>query len=392
MDLTALSSPVSPEIDTVRFYWPCSACFDPEAFFPASSCKMVMSVQRDSSGNVVNQWEKWRSEMRCSWWGKMSVTKEVLSFGAGSSRHLPCMCFEYSVAKWYNVSNGVNNGETGDFRAAVLPVLDVIGRLGLADFSGRPIGVLREHFVRNAILRRFDLSLNFRVPSGVATSDVVRILARIPLNRGDTSINSSVQGRFETISWGGPNSPYKVMFYDKYEEQKKYFAKNDVDNSSEVMYFKKKFWDENEGLFKGVLRFEVQFGAKWIKNHKMDATGYKNMENCVSLGIVSWRKLLDHFSTAAGRGNFKSDDGRGSIDYVLSKMDDDFNQGILARNPYSRLSSFLVRCFRVGWRKERASMSQQLFSKYYCELKKLYNFDVKVSLPEEGNCPIMGIM
>ena len=48
--------------------------------------------------------------MRCSWYGKMQVSSEIRHWGKNGKYGTRVLCFEYSVAKWYNFTSGLNSG------------------------------------------------------------------------------------------------------------------------------------------------------------------------------------------------------------------------------------------------------------------------------------------
>ena len=74
----------------------------------------------------------------------------------------------------------------------------------------------------------------------------------------------------------------------------------------------------------------------------------------------------------------------------LDKLEELFMMGELSQTQHSTLNYFVVRCHKYGYKKVQKQMSKQLFSTYYCKVKKLTNFDLKVMCKDE--LPIMRIM
>lgn len=186
MEAISVTTIQAPEVDTIRIYWCCASVFDFSLFSHFGSTKYVMSLQRSLDGKITNEWEKFRSDMRCSWWGKMQVTQECYN---GES----CLSFEFSVGKWWGITNGINFQSGIDFRRIFEPISEVFAILRInAYYNGN--GHAFEHFLKNCVLRRVDLSLNFKVKSPFSVADYIKLLACTRLNvksrsKGDGGYN-----------------------------------------------------------------------------------------------------------------------------------------------------------------------------------------------------------
>ena len=101
---------LSPELDTVRVYFACSNFVNLDEFIPYNAKKSVRTCVRDTDGRVAYHKEFFKAEMRCSWYGKMQVSSEIRHYGKNGKHGVRVLSFEYSVAKWYNVTSGLNSG------------------------------------------------------------------------------------------------------------------------------------------------------------------------------------------------------------------------------------------------------------------------------------------
>lgn len=370
-----------PEVDTIRIYWKVGLKMDMESFFKDHHNKYVCSVQRDFSGAITSEWEKFRNDMRCSWWGKMQITQEYYL-------GLPVLSIEFSVAKWWGITNAVNTFDGVDFNKIFQPIADVFAYLNIdAYFKGR--GLAFEHFLKNCTLRRLDLSINFSVPPQYSTSDYIKYLSCVKFNRNDGKFFSkdkqNVQGSFESVSFGSPNTAYFVKFYDKYLEQKNYFKKKDVDNNLTFQRAKKIFWKLNGHLFQNTLRFEVEFRSKYFLDHKMSNSGVRDMKNVIDLCAIKWREILLQFDSAMCRSNLDVSKGK-PLDQVLADLERMKESEVISERTFNVYQSFLISCYRKGADQVKKDVSRQTFSarKKWC-IDNL-NFDVTML------CPIMCIM
>ena len=72
---------------------------------------------------------------------------------------------EYSVAKWYNVTNGVNNYQPNTWEHVIFPVLSAFKKKMFIEnyLKWGNFNDFCKWVYEKAILRRFDLSFNFKV-------------------------------------------------------------------------------------------------------------------------------------------------------------------------------------------------------------------------------------
>lgn len=379
MDLVKAQTLQAPEVDTIRIYWLCGHQFDFSGFFIASSTKYVMSVQRSLNGEITSSWEKYRSDMRCSWWGKMQVTQE---FYEGE----PCVSFEFSVAKWWGVTNAVNTLRGIQYREIFEPIGQVLESLRI-DALWWGIEPAFEHLLKNCVLRRVDLSINFKILAPFVPADYLKFLACVRLNgkMGKKFVDpSKVQGDWESVSFGSANTAYFVKFYDKYLEQKKYFGKKDIDNNAEFSALKKIFWRNNGEQFKNTLRFEVEFRSKFFLERKRTNLGIKDMAELIDICAMRWRELLSQFEDALCKKNLECTEK--PLDKIMADLDRLQSKGAISHQCYNSCLAFLVQCYRVGVENVRKDMSRQAFYHKRKVILDLLNFDVNML------CPIMRIM
>lgn len=379
MDLVLAQPCQSPEVDTIRIFWLCGHQFDFSGFFLASSTKYVMSVQRSLNGEITSSWEKYRSDMRCSWWGKMQVTQE---FFEGE----PCVSFEFSVAKWWGVTNAVNTLRGIQYREIFEPIGQVLEslRINALWWGSEPAF---EHLLKNCVLRRVDLSINFKIPAPFVTADYLKFLACVRLNgkMGKKFVNpSKLQGDWESLSFGSANTAYFVKFYDKYLEQKNYFSKRDIDNNAEFSALKKIFWRNNGEQFKNILRFEVEFRSKFFLERKHTNLGIKDMAELIDICAMRWRELLSQFEDALCKKNLECSER--PLDQILADFERLLSNGKISQSCYNSSTVFLIRIYKFGLDHVREGMSRQAFYHKRKVILDLLNFDVNML------CPIMRIM
>lgn len=376
---------VTPEFDTVRVYFDCRSYVDIDALMWNVGKKAVRSFQRDPiTGELFCTWEKWNVNMRNSWWSKMSVTKERYSYGKNGTQGFEVLCFEFSVAKWYGLSNAFNRGVPANLLDVFEPCCQAMWAMNIEEFASCSLKQIFQEFYNRAMLRRFDLSINFKLPGGVSVSEVVDCLRRVYLNKSagkfydGASDRSGAANSMESCTWGGAESPYRVTFYDKYKEQKKNFCKFEFDNTDEIRYIKKEFWNKNKDKLENTLRFEIQFKEKFFRNNDLDNVGFKAMENVIDIGVLQWRKILNHFADALKMTNFVPNDDGTSLDYALHMLEQMKNKKEISYTVYCNTTAFMLDCYKYGVDEVKKSMSKSLFSQKKSQVKKLCNFDVAV--------------
>ena len=211
------SAPRSPELDTVRIYFDCDWIVDLDSFIPQTANKKVFTCIRDSLGDVAYTNERYKNEMRMSWYGKMQVSEELKKWGKNGKYVKRVLCFEYSLAKWYGMTSGINLGIEPSAKRILVPCVQAMQALGLDRYlkGHYTFKQLVSYFVERAEIRRFDLSLNFQVPPGYTPSEYIDILERCHLNRQGATREGD-----GSISFGTAKSPYRTIWYDKEKEQK----------------------------------------------------------------------------------------------------------------------------------------------------------------------------
>ena len=249
------SAPRSPELDTVRIYFDCTKYLDLDRFIPETSNKQIFTCIRDTLGGVAYQSERYKNEMRCSWYGKMQISKEERRWGQNGKYHYDVLCFEFSVAKWYGMTSGINLGIEPSAQRILVPIAQALQALHVEKYLKYDFTLddLFKRLVHSAEIRRFDLSINFQVPPGYTPDEYIDVLERCRLNRQDAKREGE-----GSISFGTAKSPYRTIFYNKEKEQKNFYLKKDsdphmayVDQYGEIQYldyndikqeFYKKIW------------------------------------------------------------------------------------------------------------------------------------------------------
>lgn len=376
---------VTPEFDTVRIYFDCRTFVDLNALMRKVSQKAVMSFQRDPiTGELFPTWEKYNANMRNSWWSKMTVTKERYSYGQSASEGFDVLSFEFSVAKWYGLSNAFNRGVPASLIDVFEPCCQAMWAMKIDEYSSVSLKQIFQEFYNRAMLRRFDLSINFKLPGSVSVSEVVDCLRRVYLNKSAGKFYDGAKDRagaansMESCTWGGAESPYRVTFYDKYKEQKKNFCKFEYDNSDEIRYIKKEFWDQNKDKLENTLRFEVQFKEKFFRNKNLDNVGFNAMENVIDIGVLQWRKILNHFAEALKMTNFVPNEDGTSLDFALNILEKKQQSKEISYTVFCNTTAFMLDCYKYGVAEVKKKMSKDLFSKKKAQVKRLCNFDVCV--------------
>ena len=392
---------VTPEVDTVRLWFYIERQFDLQSFFQneCKSCIAAFQVELDDAGEVKRDengrpcfncsWEKFRADMRCSWWCKMQIT---VATSATKTDYCKVLQVEYSVAKWHNITNGVNRGVAPSRIDILKPVFQALEELHISEYMHKNVVKTWQYILLNHCqIRRLDLSYNF------ITEDVQRLIAELSVcrlnNKEGKPINKDSQTG--TVNFGGTRgSLYKAMFYNKEEEQKHFFAQTGIDNTQEQERNKQAFYKKNKDLFKNVLRFEVQYHSKYFLQHlKTNYRYQKTMDTfnkILNLCRTNYGDLLRKFDEQLQQTNIRPESEYTHYDDCMNKLEDLRLYGGLSRTKAATLKLFVEDCFKLGWKRVHASMSKQLFSNYYRQVKNLTHFDLKCVCVTQ--LPIMRIM
>lgn len=391
---------VTPEIDTIRFFFHLWQYVDLYAFFDNECKRGIMMYQREIDENGQPRfnadgspmfsaiWEKKRADCAPSWYQKMQITVEQYKEG---DTPRPVLSVEYSVAKWYNVTNGVNSGRSPSFLYALRPIWEVLNDMHIVDYTHYNRLNFLKIFINHVQLRRIDLSYNFKTNFPVTRCLLELSTCRINNKAGD-SIEKNVESG--TVSWGGGRgSMYKAMFYDKEKEQKEYFHKFN-DNTLTTQRNKLDFWNKHKDIFSNVLRFEVQYRSKYFLYHfKDEYKDKKNMEifnKIIDLCEWNWGDLLRKFDEQLNISNVRPEEHYTLYQDVMKKLDHLGEYGFISLTKSANLKNFVEMCFKQGWESVWRKIGRNNFSVKYREVKKLTEFDIK------NNCvallPIMRIM
>lgn len=393
--------PYSPELDTVRIFFPCASYVDLYRFIPETATKTIKTCWRSPNGDISPDNEFYRNEFANSWYGKMQISREIRKYGQNGKYCTEVLCFEYSVAKWYNFTNGTNSGMEPSSAMILYPCIDALRVLHIEDYFNNPrmtIRQLAKELSLTAEIRRFDLSLNMRVPALYRPVDYIELLSRCMVNRQEAKRESD-----GSISFGSAKTPYRVIWYDKEKEQKDYFNRKDprpafeyVDyESGEVKRFdfneeKTKFYTANKDCFKNIIRFEIQFRTKFIQDRNIMSVGQDNIDNVLRIGAMYWRDILNRFDEQLGRANFEPKDGSTPIENVLDILDSRTEAGVYSPTVSRSMQGFLLDCYRKGWDVVRKNLGPVKFCQQRKRILDELNYDVKVALPK--TLPIMRIM
>ena len=372
---------LEPELDTIRFYIP-AAIVDLNRFIPETSEKMFYSYEWNNDTNEwAMTWEKYRNDQKNSWWGTMQITRELLPlyhYDKILEKKVVCgkldyIGVEYSVAKWYNITNGVNNYQRNTWEHVIFPVLSCFKKMYIENYlKWGTFSDFVKWVYEKAILRRFDLSKNFKV-AGASVPECISFLSKIPFRR-QTGKPYEKENNTNTCKWGNAHTDLNVMFYDKAEEQKNYFGKMDFHFRDQKLDWYKK----NKYIFENVLRFEMQFKGKFFKNRKMNIMGKAGFEKIIPIGVEEWRKTLTQFNKVLCGGNFKPSEEVTALERVCALIDTlPFSMTIKTGR-----QRFICDCVKYGWKE----VKQQRGSNAFCQLRKWCidnaNYDVKVHTQE----------
>lgn len=416
-----VSPDLMPELDTVRVYFDCGNLIDIDSFIPLTARKIVYLCDRGFDCGIHKQKTIYRTEFSCSWYGKMQITREERKFGKNGMYHTPVLSFEYSVAKWYNFTNGINSGIDADAEYLLYPCIQAMCAYELDVFAWddrTTMDLIVSEFLKRAEIRRFDLSMNFKAPeSCFKAREYVNLLSRCRVNRQNSKIEDNENAVCGSVSWGTEKSPYRVIVYDKEAEQKRYFAMRDGrkqiwfedekgnkykrQNSGgtlkECVYDfdekRKNFYNANKDKFEGVFRYEVQFKTRFMQENHLMTTGKDNINKVLRMGEIYWRDILNRFDEQIGRTNFDASKEREGLAKALDKLSQLKQDGVISRTVYSNMFTFITECLYRKWDVVRDELGKATFSQKYCDCKKLLNYDVKIECPKtEDGLPIMRIM
>lgn len=401
-----------PELDTVRVYWDCSSVIRLDDFIADSSTRECYSVSRNPLGDISHQKTYFRSEFKCSWWGKMTVTKELRPTSKRGEKR-PVLSFEFSVAKWFHYASAVNSGEAPCADLILMPCIQALDCLGICRFSPYSFDMLVRRFCDEAEIRRMDLSLNFKVPYAYTATDYVKLISKCYINR-----QRSHEHADGSISFATEESPYRVIVYDKEKEAERYY--NDWKSCQRYVYFededgnhfrtqnagaslkeievdefaeKQKFYENNSHLFKNNLRFEVQFRTKFFKEHDLMTQGKDNIDNVIRLGKFVWAELLDQIDQQLGRTNFAyKDSQKEPVANALQKIEDRKVAKIYSRTKANNMIGFIKDCYLRSWQEVYNEIGRSLFYNYRKWVLDEVGYDVKICVAQSNELPIMRIM
>lgn len=427
-----------PEVDTIRFAIPAGAMFNVDKFVTKEFSKRIANFQKmvdengkpvlDENGKeiVFPTWTKERLDGRNSWFGKMQVFEGKL--GSDFDANAPvALVVEFSVAKWHNVTNGVNRGVRANFDDCFDPIFEILVEKNALNYTPfRKPETFKKWIKNNIVVRRLDLSYNFKVKD---VSLVMRKLATCRLNNMDAKKErpknldldavedvlkamkkhkykmaiedfedklqelkgqmADAAGKFETVSFGGGRgSMYKAMFYDKDAEQKKYysnFANACVDpyTKHSDLAQRKEFYKNNKHFFEKIVRFEVQYSSKFFID-KMGSSykrekGLNMFDKLVCICENHWAQTLKKFDEQLGVNVNDHLDRYENLEKVFNHLDTLAECGNISRTVANNLKGFIQDCWKFpgGWKGVRSHIGQQNFSAKYLKLKKLTKFDVK---------------
>ena len=391
---------VSPEVDTIRLWFDVDGYIKLDDFFNGECQRSIAAFQveldndglplRDKKGKPIFScvWEKQRADSMCSWWCKMQITIAHMQVKKNESRKV--LQVEYSVAKWHNITNGVNRGVRPSRVDIIRPIFTVLENMHIGVYT-RYGDIWQKILLDHCQIRRLDMSYNFK------TDDVKRVLAELSVCRLNNKSGNPIVKDFntETINFGGTRgSLYKAMFYDKEEEQKRYFSLIGVDNTLDTQENKRIFYSKYKDLFKNVLRFEVQYHSKFFVCHfGKDYKDKKDMNmfnKIIDLCQINYGDILRKFDEQLGMINVRPEDEYSLYNQCMNRIESIRLSGGISDTQSANLKQFVEDCFKRSWMAVRSSMSQQLFSVKYRKVKTLTKMDLKAICITQ--LPIMRIM
>ncbi len=414
----------TPEIDTIRLQWHCGNLFDIDRFFEGEGLKKIMIVERNpQTHEITNHWEKIRTDHRKSWFGKMQIIDDRFSWGKSGNNWKRCVSFEFSLAKWFNYSNGFNYGVSASVGSALDAICDALEYLGAFKYSKfRTKNRMKEHIRTNVLIRRLDLSLNFKVPSNQSVDDWIEWLGRVVVNQQESQPYGN-RGSGLARVWSSPASSYRITWYNKEVEQKRYFHLADYATTLLEQKMRLVFYEQIKERLKNILRFEVQFRTKWFKGLtalnkeiKLDTKpksklnnkerlrleimkngimGETNINRVIDYSVIKWKELLQLFKKQLDYTNFKAGEcsriqDNSGVEYVLGEITGDCDRGDVSPTIANSMKCFLLDCYTRGWKTVKSKMTKEKWYYERSRILKNYGYDVKCSLPAE--CPIIAIM
>lgn len=390
---------VIPEIDTIRVFWFCHKKVDIGSFMNHNATDVILSVQRVNLPTIqletyaplhfTSKWEKQRLDMRNSWWGKMQIGQGVVKYGKGQETQEYGIYFEYSIAKWHTISNGLNRGCNCFHCDYLSPIIDTLKRLQIQNYLKDKTLDFEYHLRNHYQIRRLDLSFNFKTNGQYSNSDFIKILSTCRINNHQTSFYpAEVRGKYEGITWGGGRgSSYKIMFYDKELEQKQNFSKRGIDNTEEIYHLKREYYKSIAEDLKDTIRFEIQFKSKFfLDNFKVDYKYRRNeqmAEKIITFCQNKWQDKLQEIDSQLGTLNVIETCGVNPYIVAQNKLEEYRRNGVLSNSVVNNMLFFMQQCKDIGWKNVYRLYSKQSFSQKYCQLKKLANYDVKRDCVEE---------
>lgn len=115
---------------------------------------------------------------------------------------------EYSVAKWHNITNGVNRGVRPSRVDIIKPIFEVLENMHIGLYT-RYGEIWQQILLDHCQIRRLDMSYNFK------TDDVKRVLAELSVCRLNNKSGNPIVKDFntETINFGGTREAFiKLCF------------------------------------------------------------------------------------------------------------------------------------------------------------------------------------
>lgn len=399
-----------PELDTVRVYWDCHSFVRLKDFIADTSSRECYSVRRSPTGEISHAKTYFRSEFKCSWWGTMVVSREQKKFGkCGMSGKADVLCFEFSVAKWWNYASAVNSGEEPTADLILVPCIQAMNCLGICRYTYKTFDDVVRNFCDNAEIRRMDLSLNFKVPFTYTATDYVQLISKCYVNRQKAKVHED-----GSISFATEKSPYRVIVYDKEKEAERFY--NDWKSCQHYVYFedeegrtypnqndgatlkevqvdefveKKNFYEKNKHLFKNNLRFEVQFRTKFFQEHNLMSIGKDNIDNVIRLGKFVWAELLDQMDQQLGRTNFAyKKEQKEPVSNALQILGDRRDAKIYSRTKANNMIGFIWDCYSKGWEAVYSDIGRDLFSRYRKWCLEELDYDVKICAADNADYEI----
>lgn len=120
-------------------------------------------------------------------------------------------------------------------------------------------------------------------------------------------------------------------------------------------------------------------------------TGEKNIDNVIRLGKFYWVELLSQIDEQLNRRNFEyKESQKEPVAEVLTKLQEDRDNGLHSRTKANNMICFLQDCFSKSWQVVYQEIGRQRFYEHRKWLLANYDYDVKVTLSD--NLPIMRVI